>query len=117
MNLNIRWEKRDEEADGSRRKTRLVASLVETFQENGLKGNRVVANLGAIETRFLNVPIKCTREFHQGLFWGHAKSKLDALGLEFDVRAFIEAVLAETVPKPGDDWALWGVKCIPQYDR
>ena len=117
MSLNIRWEKRDEEADGGRRRTRLVASLVETVQENGLKRNRVIANLGAIETRFLNVPIKCTREFHQGLFWVHAKNKLDDLGLEFEVRAFIEAALAETVPKPGDDWALWGVKCIPQYDR
>jgi hypothetical protein len=46
MNLDIRWEKRDEEADGSRRKTRPVAALVETFQENGLKINRVIANLG-----------------------------------------------------------------------
>ena len=88
-----------------------------TGQENGLKRNRVIANLGAIETRFLNVAIKCTREFHQGLFWVHAKKKLDDLGLEIEVRAFIEAALAETVPKPGDDWALWGVKCIPQYDR
>lgn len=117
MNLDIRWEKRDEEADGSRRKTRLVASLVETFQENGLKINRVIADLGAIETRFLNVPIKCTREFHQGLFWVHVKTNLDDLGLEIEVRGFIEAALAETVPKPADDWALWGVKCIPQYDR
>jgi len=117
MSLDIRWEKRDVESDGNRRRTSLVASLIETVQENGLKRNRVIANLGAIETRFLTVAIKCTREFHQGLFWVHAKKKLDALGLEIEVRAFIEAALAETVPKPGDDWALWGVKCIPQYDR
>ena len=117
MSLDIRWEKQDADSDGSRRRTRLVASLVETVQENGTKRNRVIAGLGAIETRFLNVPIKCTREFHQGLFWVHAKNKLDHLGLEFEVRTFIEAALAETVPKPGDDWALWGVTCIPQYDR
>ena len=48
---------------------------------------------------------------------GTCEKKLDDLGLEIEVRAFIEAALAETVPKPGDDWALWGVKCIPQYDR
>jgi len=105
------------ESDGNRRRTNLVASPMEIVQENGLKRNRVIANLGAIETRFLTVAIKCTREFHQGLFWVHAKKKLDDLGLEIEVRAFIEAALAETVPKPGDDWALWGVKCIPQYDR
>ena len=113
MSLDVKWEKKDVECDGSRRSARLVASLVETVKENGLKRNRVIADLGAIETRFLNVPIKCTREFHQGIFWVHAKNKLDDLGLEFEVRAFVEAVLAETVPKPGDDWAL----CIPQYDR
>jgi hypothetical protein len=117
MSLDIRWEKRDVESDGNRRRTSLVASLMETVQESGLKRNRVIANLGAIETRFLNVAIKCTREFHQGLFWVHAKKKLDDLSLEIEVRAFIEAALAETVPKPGDDWALWGVKCIPQFDR
>ena len=117
MSLDITWEKIDAESDGSRRTTRLVASLVETVQENGLKRKKVIANLGSIETRFLNVPIKCTREFHQGLFWVHVKTNLDDLGLEIEVRAFIEAALAETVPKPGDDWALWGVKCIPQYDR
>ena len=117
MSLDIRWEKQDVESDGSRRRTWLLASLVETVQENGIKRNGVIANLGAIETRFLNVPIKCTREFHQGLFWVHVKKNLDQLGLELEVRASIEAVLAETVPKPGDDWALWGVTCIPQYDR
>ena len=117
MSLDIRWEKQDVESDGSRRRTWLLASLVETVQENGIKRNGVIANLGAIETRFLNVPIKCTREFHQGLFWVHVKKNLDQLGLELEVRASIEAALAETVPKPGDDWALWGVTCIPKYDR
>ena len=117
MSLDIRWEKQDAESDGSRRRTKLVASLVETVQENGTKRNRVISDLGAIETRFLSVPIKCTREFHLGIFWVHAQNKLDHLGLELEVRTFIEAALAETVPKPGDDWALWGVTCIPQYDR
>jgi hypothetical protein len=59
------------------------------------------------------VPIKCTREFHQGLFWVYVKTNLDDLGLEIEVRGFIEAALAETVPKPAHGWALWGVKCIP----
>ncbi|MBW2249794.1 MAG: hypothetical protein JRF60_03965 [Deltaproteobacteria bacterium] len=42
--------------------------------------------------------------------------KLEKLGLEEEVRQALEAQISEKVPRPGDDWALWGVTCIPEID-
>lgn len=92
-------------------------SLQAIVVDGHLKGGAdIIAELGSIEMRFLNVNVRCTREFHQGLFWKNVDLKLDRLALQPRVRKSIESQLAEKVPRPGDDWALWGVVCIPRYE-
>ena len=81
-----------------------------------LNGNDSVIELGSIEKRFLEVNIRCTREFHQGLFWKKADFVLDQLALPPEDRESIEEQLTEKIPRPGCDWALWGVTCIPRYE-
>ena len=56
------------------------------------------------------------RAFHQGLFWAAVDRKLDHLKLDGGLRSRIEAVIAKTVSRPDEDWALWGVTCIPIFD-
>ena len=91
----------------------LRASLVDHL--NG--SETVVAHLGSIEMRFLNVKITTTREFHQGLFWAHVDSKLKRLGVGPAEKSAIEAQISEKVPRPGDDWSMWAVTCIPRFDK
>jgi hypothetical protein len=42
--------------------------------------------------------------------------KLDSLGLGAGDRAVIEEKIRETVPRPGRDWELYCVKCIPEIE-
>jgi hypothetical protein len=56
------------------------------------------------------------RAFHQELFWVAVDKKLDQLNLDAELRNKIEADIIKTVSRPGDDWALWGVTCIPVLD-
>jgi hypothetical protein len=72
--------------------------------------------LASIEARFLTVNIPATRAFHQGLFWEKVRKRLDDLQIDSSERAVLESALADKVPIPGRDWALWGVSCIPRYD-
>jgi hypothetical protein len=39
------------------------------------------------------------------------------LNLEQKVRNEIEAEISEIVPRPRDEWGLWAVKCIPEYEK
>ena len=114
--MDIVWEKRKPEDGGLSRRARLAAILVDAVEDDGIKRGKVISTLGEIETRFLTVGIKGTREFHQGLFWVRVNKNLDKLDLEPGVRASIETTITETVPKPSREWALWGVTCIPQFD-
>jgi hypothetical protein len=82
----------------------------------GEAGETVIAKLASVEERFLAVNIRSTREFHHGLFWMGVDEKLDNLGCASDARRRIETEIAKTVPRPGAQWALWGVTCIPRYD-
>ena len=97
-------------------KNEVAVILVDVTEDDGIKRKKVISSLGEIETRFLTVGIKGTREFHQGLFWMRVNKNLDKLDLEPGVRASIETTITETVPKPTREWALWGVTCIPQFD-
>jgi hypothetical protein len=83
--------------------------------DNGVH-EKMIDRIGSIENRFLTVNVRCTREFHQGLFWMNASGKLDRLGLSPLERQAIEAQISAKVPRPGNEWALWGVTCIPRYD-
>ena len=109
--MKIIWEQLDSEEDA--RHICLHAVLVDKQIDNT---EREVDRLGFIEKRYLNINVPCTREFHQGLFWMKVDKKLSHLELDEKTRAKIESEIAETVPRPGDTWALWGVTCIPQYD-
>jgi 2'-5' RNA ligase len=90
--------------------------LVEGCLSEENKNAKVLARLAAIQERFLRIRISKTRAFHQGLFWVKVDQKLEKLGLEEEVQQALEAQISEKVPRPGDDWALWGVTCIPQID-
>ncbi len=94
----------------------LVALLVEGCLSEEYENAKVLARLAAIEERFLRIRISKTRAFHQGLFWVKVEQKLEKLGLEEEVQQALEAQISEKVPRPGDDWALWGVTCIPEID-
>jgi hypothetical protein len=89
------------------------------FLDDGLrvKDSRKQNLLGSIEERFLRTKARDMRAFHQGLFWVRADKNLDNIGLAADKRQKIELELSATVPKPDDEWALWGVVCCPQYDK
>ena len=109
--MKVKWEQLSSEVN--RRHIFLHAVLVERQVDDC---DKEIDRLGSIEKRYLNVNIRCTREFHQGLFWLKVDKRLNRLGLDDETRAMIESQVAETVPRPGKDWALWGVTCIPHYD-
>jgi hypothetical protein len=73
----------------------------------------VINFLGSIEERFLNTKARDMRAFHQGLFWVVVDKNLDNLGLEAGERQKIEMEISELVPKPYDEWALWGGRLLP----
>jgi hypothetical protein len=89
------------------------------FLDGGLQLNESVKKnpLGTIEERFLHSKAIDMRAFHQGLFWVKVDKNLDNIGLAADKRQKIEMELSATVPKPGSEWALWGVVCCPKYDK
>lgn len=109
--MHVKWKVH--EAGIENRHESLRALIVDGHLQGS---DSIVADLGAIEYRFLKVNVRCTREFHQGLFWKNVELILDRLELDPKVRKSIETQLAEKIPRPGADWALWGVTCIPNYD-
>ncbi len=114
--MHVRWERRTTSTKRSITQYQLVALLVEGCLSEENKNAKVLARLAAIQERFLRIRISKTRAFHQGLFWVKVDQKLEKLGLEEEVQQALEAQISEKVPRPGDDWALWGVTCIPQID-
>ena len=115
--MELKWEKRDQEINCSGKHPRLVALLVDAHQESTGGPDHVIARLGSIEERFLNVNIGSMRDFHKGLFWTVVDKKLDELGLALEERTVIENEISDRIPRPCDEWALWGVTCIPRFDR
>jgi hypothetical protein len=109
--MRVKWEQLCSEVDS--RHICLHAVLVDNQVNDS---EREIDRLGSIEKRYLKVNIPCTREFHQGLFWLKVDKKLSRLDLDKNTKATIESEIAETVPRPGANWALWGVTCIPDYD-
>jgi hypothetical protein len=116
--MYVKWERRRLEAPSEGRDFSLVAVLVDDYQEQR-KGNpreRAIEYLGDIKEKYLLSKARDMRAFHQGLFWAGVDKKLEHLKLDPEVRKKIEAEISEAVPRPGDDWALWSVTCIPRYD-
>ena len=114
--MYVKWERRRLEASLDGKGLSLVAVLVEGYQAQGKPRERFIEYLGDIKEQFLITKARDMRAFHQGLFWARVDKKLDHLKLDPEVRKKIEAEILETIPRPGDDWALWSVTCIPRYD-
>ena len=114
--MHVKWEKQYPPGGINGKGINLEALLVEPFKDNGSMKNRLVAHLGVIEEKFLVSKVRNMREFHQGLFWSAVDKKLDRLGLNTRQRNQIESDLSQKVSRPGKDWALWGVTCIPHFD-
>ena len=114
--MHVKWERRSQKNGRHGISTNLRAVLVESYQNNGNTKEKVLDNLGDIDERFLSSNISNMRAFHQGLFWVAVDKKLDLLNLDAGERSKIEADIIKTVSRPDDDWALWGVTCIPVFD-
>ena len=114
--MHVKWENQCPPSGSNRKIANLKALLVEQYQDNGSVKHRVVEYLGAIEEKFLTTKVRNMREFHQGLFWVAVDKKLDHLGLDTCQRNRIEADISQMVSRPDEDWALWGVTCIPRFD-
>lgn len=114
--MDVKWEKQIVEAGKNGRGRSLVAVLVENYQDGAKTKIRDIQQLGSIKERVLNSKARDMRAFHQGLFWVHVDKKLDHLPLNPAERKKIESKISKTVSRPGHDWALWSVTCIPRYD-
>lgn len=114
--MHVRWERLKTITEGGRTQHQLDALLVEDCISEEDENPKVLARLGSIQERFLRIRISKTRAFHQGLFWAKVGRKLEKLGLEEKVHQALEFRISERVPRPRDDWALWGVTCIPHID-
>ncbi len=114
--MHIKWEKQSPQNGVNVKRINLKALLVESYQDNGSVKHRLIEHLGAIEEKFLASKVRNMREFHQGLFWTVVDKKLDRLRLDPRQRDRIEADISQIVSRPGEDWALWGVTCIPHFD-
>jgi hypothetical protein len=114
--MHVKWEKQSPPNGINGKGINLKALLVESYQDNGSVKQRLVEHLGAIEEKFLASKVRNMREFHQGLFWTAVDKKLDRLRLDSRQRNRIEADISQMVSRPDEDWALWGVTCIPRFD-
>ncbi len=114
--MDVCWERKKYKNGTNGSGFNLVAVLVGNYQkETSAKGN-FARQLGTIGEKFLDSKARDMRAFHQGLFWLHVDKKLNHLSLSSEEREKIELKISKTVPRPGQDWALWSVTCIPRYD-
>jgi len=114
--MHVKWEKRSLSKGLNGKSINLRAVLVENYQNNGKPKQRIVDDLGDIDEKFLSTNVQNMRAFHQGLFWVVVDQKLDHKALDPELRNKIEADILKTVSRPDNDWALWGVTCIPIFD-
>lgn len=115
--MNVKWERRRPDRGGRRRSYHLHAILDDKKRGKGESKERVIEHLASIEERFLETKEMGMRAFHQGLFWTVAVRKLEDLNIERKVREEIEAEISEVVPKPTNEWGLWAVKCVPEFEK
>ena len=114
--MKVRWERRIADDPLNRNGYILSFVLVENYLEEGKTKEKVIDHLGMIEERFLNSGARDMKAFHQGLFWVKVDKKMESLKLSTEKRNKIEAEISELVPRPGGEWSLWGVTCVPRFD-
>ena len=115
--MNVRWERQRTDTGVKRVHYHLQAVLVDKKREHGEMKEEVIVHLANIEERYLETKEMGMKAFHQGLFWTVADRKLASLNLDQKIRNEIEAEISEVVPRPRDEWGLWAVKCIPEYEK
>jgi len=116
--MRLKWEERIPDPPSRNHGPILVALLVEESPDTESTREPRVTPLASIEKRFIEVNIQQTREFHHGLFWQAVARTLEGLDLSPPEQEKIETAIEEKVPRPKDEcWALWGVTCIPRYER
>jgi len=114
--MHVKWGKRKVNNPSGREVNTLNALLVGTNGKQDAAAVDHAVNLGTIEERFLRTHARDVRAFHQGLFWKGVTRKLDQLNLNAAVREAVEDEISQKIPKPGAEWSLWAVTCIPRYD-
>ena len=114
--MELKWQYVGSIPETGRPRTYLSAVLVDYRRTEGHYEEHVVAELGAIDLRFLSVKVAQTRRFARGLFWAKLEKSLKQLPLTAGERAAIENAVIQRVPKPHGEWPLWGVTCVPHYD-
>ncbi len=114
--MHIEWKKTCEESGPRKKGCRLTAVIVAFQRGNNIDSEGCIEKIGTIEERFLFTKASDMRAFHQGLFWEGVARKLSELNLPPEKRAILEAEISIKVPRPNEEWALWGVTCIPRYD-
>ena len=114
--MRVLWQKHRLKSEFNGTANHLVALLVDRSPAAGQTPHGLQEELGSIKEQYLQTKATNTRAFHQGLFWAAVDKKLDFLALGPDARKTIERQILKQVPRPGKDWALWGVTCIPRYD-
>jgi hypothetical protein len=112
----VNWERQTKSTERGRAQYQLVAFLVEGQPSENRKNAQVSIKLGAIQERFLHIRISRTRAFHQGLFWEKVDKIFRKLRLTKNIQETLEVQISEKVPRPAEDWAMWGVTCIPRRD-
>ena len=114
--MYVNWERQIKSTGGGRTECQLVAFLVEGNTSENRENTQVLTKLATIQERFLNMHISRTRAFHQGLFWAKVDKVFKELCLAKNIQETLETQISAKVPRPADDWALWGVTCIPRID-
>ena len=114
--MHVKWQRLKLKSGYNGAANHLVALLVDNSSRGAQARDGLQEELGSIKEQYLQTKATNTREFHQGLFWAAVDKKLNFLALSPDIRNSIEHQILKEVPRPGEDWALWGVTCIPRYD-
>ena len=114
--MHVKWQNQKIKSGFNGATNHLVALLVDDSAKPAHKRAGLPTELGTIKAQYLQTKARNAREFHQGLFWAAVDRKLDLLALSPEVRSGIEKQILKEVPRPDEDWALWGVTCIPRYD-
>ena len=114
--MKILWERQETSTRGRLVLYQLVALLVDGHHSESDEPPTIVARLGSIQEQFLRIPVRRTRAFAQGIFWVGVDKKLEELALDRQTHLALEHQISEKIPRPGEDWALWGVTCNTQID-
>lgn len=94
--MYVKWQRRPRRTMGG--SPLLMAVLVESHRVDGKPRQRVVAYLAGIRERFVG-----EREDKHDKFWRSVDAHLDALGLDAETRARIEASVAKGVARVTTD--------------